>query len=192
MSTMSAKHKELSEQLGTWWRTQTDFKTKKDLAGLLRVHSDTLGEYFSGRSFPRWDIASRLFELTNIECLRPDVGGNSPLEMVPGESPAALLLAHPSGIAASNEEHPEADHHGAIGSTKEERHLEKSPEVIEGQLPGELEEGERHRERSVVISLKRTICPFCSNEIARFRSCAYCGQYFVWANVPLEDDGPMW
>ena len=188
---MSAKHKELSEQLGTWWRTQTDFKTKKDLAGLLKVHPDTLGEYFSGKSFPRWDIACRLFELTNIECLRPDVGGNSSLEMVPRESPAALLLAHPSGIDASNEGPPESDHHGAIGSTKEESHLEKSPEVIEGQLPGEVEEGERHRERSVVISLQRTSCPFCEHDITMFRSCAYCGQHFVWANVPLENSEPM-
>ena len=95
MSTMSAKHKELSEQLGTWWRTQTDFKTKKDLAGLLRVHSDTLGEYFSGRSFPRWDIACRLFELTDIECLRPDVGGNSSLEMFQGSPPPRCCLHIP-------------------------------------------------------------------------------------------------
>jgi len=166
-------------------------QNKKGL-GWLKVHPDTLGEYFSGKSFPRWDIACRLFELTNIECLRPDVGGNSSLEMVPRESPAALLLAHPSGIAASNEGPPESDHHGAIGSTEEESHLEKSPEVIARQLPRELpQRGGRHGERSVVISLQRTSCPFCEHDITMFRSCAYCGQHFVWANVLLENGEPI-
>ena len=68
---MSAKHKELSQQLATWWRAQTHFKTKKALAGFLKVHPDTVGEYFSGKSFPRWDVANKLFELTNIQCLKP-------------------------------------------------------------------------------------------------------------------------
>ena len=46
--------------------------------------------------------------------------------------------------------------------------------------------GGRHEERSVVISLQRASCPFCGHDITRFRRCAYCGQDFVWANVPLE------
>lgn len=66
----STKHEELSEQLATWWRTQTEFKTKKAMAGFLKVHPDTLGDYFSGRKFPRSDIADRLFELTNIKYLK--------------------------------------------------------------------------------------------------------------------------
>ena len=185
---MSTKHKELSEQLATWWRTQTDFKTKKALAGFLKVHPDTLGVYFSGKKFPRWDIAYSLFELTGIECLKTEIGSNSS-SGVPQGPPAALLLTHPSGIAASNEESPESDNHGAIASTKEESHSEKSPEVIEGQLTGGLQKGERHGAKSVVISLQRTSCPFCEHNITMFRSCAYCGQHFVWANVPLEDSG---
>ena len=152
---MSGKHKELSEQLAAWWCAQTDFKTKKALAGFLKVHPDTLGEYFSGKSFPRWDIACRLFELTNIECLRPEVDGSA--------APSDLLKAEP--------------------------HLGKSPETMAGQLPGNLHPiGDRYAERSVVISLQRTSCPFCAHEIYALRSCGYCGQHFVWANVPLEHD----
>ena len=153
---MSAKHKELSEQLTAWWRTQTDFKTKKALAGLLKVHPDTLGEYFSGKSFPRWDIANKLFEMTSIQCLKPDAGVSTVSDLPRGES-----------------------------------HSEKSPEPTAGQPPGVLcPKGSRNAERSVVVSLQRTNCPFCSNEITGFRSCAYCGQHFVWANVTPEENKP--
>ncbi len=79
----SAKHKELSEKLTHWWRMQTDFKTKKALAGFLKVHPDTLGDYLSGRKFPRSDIANRLYELTNIECLKHDFDSDLSSELVP-------------------------------------------------------------------------------------------------------------
>jgi hypothetical protein len=141
---MFAKHEELSEQLTSWWQTQTDFKTKKDLAGFLGVHPDTLGDYFSGRKFPRSDIADRLSRLTYIGCLRPEPDNFSLLEVAT-----------------------------------------EQPEM------GLPPEGGRHGERSVVISLERTTCPFCVHDIVRFRSCAHCGQHFVWANIPLENDGPM-
>lgn len=154
---MSAKHTELSEQLANWWRMQADFKTKKALAGFLKVHPDTVGEYFSGKSFPRWDVANRLFELTNIQSLKPD-----------------------------------ADVSAAPDIPKEEAALSgKGPEAMAGQPPERpYPKGGRYAERAVVISLQRTSCPFCSNEITRFCSCPYCGQHFVWANVPLEDREP--
>ena len=182
MEQHSAKHKELSEQLATWWRTQTDFKTKKALAGFLKVHPDTLGEYFSGRKFPRSDIANRLCELTNIGCLKNNFDSDSSSEMVPQKSSPRPMLAHPPGAAASMGESPESD----ITS-----HLAKTPEVIARQPTREFpqEEG-RHGERSVVISLQRASCPFCGHDITRFRRCAYCGQDFVWANVPLESGKP--
>lgn len=66
----STKHEELSEQLATWWLTQTNFKTKKALAGFLKVSADTIGDCLSGRRFPRSDIASRIYELTNIKYLK--------------------------------------------------------------------------------------------------------------------------
>jgi hypothetical protein len=154
---MSGKHKELSEQLTAWWRAQTDFKTKKALAGFLKVHPDTLGEYFSGKSFPRWDIANKLFELTDIQYLKPDAGTSTVPDLLREESCSG-----------------------------------KSPESTAGQLAGKFyPKGSRYAERSVVVSLQRTNCPFCSNEITRFCSCAYCGQHFVWANVPLEESKPM-
>jgi hypothetical protein len=78
----SAKHKELSEELTTWWSVQTQFKTKKALAAFLEVHPDTVGEYFSGRNFPRSDIANRLGGLTNIRCLKHDFDASSSSEIV--------------------------------------------------------------------------------------------------------------
>ena len=177
----SAKHKELSEQLATWWRTQTDFKTKKALAGFLKVHPDTLGGYFSGRKFPMSDIANRLCELTNIRCLKPDFDSDSPSEMLP----------HPPGVPIG--ESQESDITGPSDRLQEEPHLGKSSEVTARQLPRELpqKEGWRYGERSVVISLQRTSCSFCGHDIARFHRCVYCGQDFVWANVPLESGEPM-
>jgi len=138
----SVKHEELSEQLATWWRTQTQFETKKSMAGFLKVHPDTLGDYFSGRKFPRSDIASRLSELTNIKYLKDYLGQN------PGTIARQLSREHP-------------------------------------------QRGERYGERSVVISLQRTKCPFCAHDITRFGSCVHCGQHFVWANIPLEYGEPM-
>ncbi|MFC1981470.1 hypothetical protein ACFLVN_04415 [Chloroflexota bacterium] len=156
------------------------------------MHPDTLGDYFSGRKFPKSDIANRLCELTDIECLRPDVGSNSSSEMVPQESSTTPLLQRPPGVAASIEEPQELDITGPPGPIKEERQLGKSLEMIARQLPRELpKKGWRHGERSVVISLQRTICPFCTHDIARFCSRVYCGQYFVWANVPVEYGEPI-
>ena len=57
-------------------------------------------------------------------------------------------------------------------------------EMLESHL---LKQGERERERSLVVSLLRNECPFCKNTIARFRHCAYWGQHFVWANIPLSE-----
>ena len=56
--------------------------------------------------------------------------------------------------------------------------------IVASQLP---KQGERDKERSVVVSLLRTTCPFCKNAITRFRNCEYCRQHFVWANMPLSE-----
>jgi hypothetical protein len=137
MDYQSEKHKELSEQLTAWWGTQTKFKTKKELAELLSVHPDTLGDYFSGRKFPKPDIADRLYELTNIKCLELDVSRNSSPKMYPPGSFSESLLPPPTGDCVSK--------------------LEPQKSNIAG--PSELAKGKRFRESSVVISLQRTICP---------------------------------
>ena len=63
----------------------------------------------------------------------------------------------------------------------------ESDEVVAKQLPGESpKQGERYEDRSVVVSLLRTTCPFCEHAVDRFQNCAYCGQHFVWANVPVD------
>ncbi len=61
-----------------------------------------------------------------------------------------------------------------------------SDEVMARQLPREFpKQGEQYEDRSAVVSLLRTTCPFCEHAIDRFQNCAYCGQHFVWANVPV-------
>ncbi len=47
-------------------------------------------------------------------------------------------------------------------------------------------QGERYEDRSAVVSLLRTKCPFCKHAVNRFQNCVYCGQHFVWANVPID------
>ena len=59
----------------------------------------------------------------------------------------------------------------------------KGEQAVTNQLP---KQGERNEHRSVVVSLLRTTCPFCNNTISRFGHCAFCGQHFVWANIPID------
>ncbi len=47
-------------------------------------------------------------------------------------------------------------------------------------------QGEQYEDRSVVVSLLRTTCPFCKHAVKIFQNCAYCEQHFVWANVPMD------
>ena len=62
-----------------------------------------------------------------------------------------------------------------------------SDKVVARQLPKEFpKQGERYEYRSAVVSLLRTICPFCEHAVNRFQNCAYCEQHFVWANVPVD------
>ncbi len=62
-----------------------------------------------------------------------------------------------------------------------------SDEVVTRQLPRKFsKQGERYEDRSAVVSLLRTICPFCEHAVDIFQNCAYCGQHFVWANVPTN------
>jgi hypothetical protein len=79
---MRVKTKKLSEELSSWWSEQTQFKTKKALATFLEVHPDTVGDYFSGRRFPRTDIATRLCEITNIKWLKNHSGKGLPSEII--------------------------------------------------------------------------------------------------------------
>ncbi len=62
-----------------------------------------------------------------------------------------------------------------------------SDDVLTKQPPKEFPKHRRQDEdRSVVVSLLRTICPFCEHTVDRFQNCAYCGQHLVWANVPVD------
>ena len=145
MNHLSLRHRILSEQLNHWWGKQDEFKTRKAMADVLKVHPDTLGDYFRGRRFPNEEIASRLWQFTSIECLEP-------------------------GIARDQ-----------CSTTSAEEGYLKGP-----RRP--LEKGQRGGERSVIVSLHRTDCPFCGHAIKEFRDCLHCGQHFVWANLPMKSD----
>ena len=72
-------------------------------------------------------------------------------------------------------------------TTKYENSLEPVERATEGDVESQLlERGGREKERSVIVSLLRNKCPFCRNTITRFRHCQYCGQHFVWANMPVD------
>ncbi len=61
-----------------------------------------------------------------------------------------------------------------------------SDEVATRQLRRKFpKQGDRYEDRSAVVSLLRTKCPFCKHAVDRFQNCAYCEQHFVWANVPM-------
>ncbi len=158
---------ELAEQLTGWWQTQTGFKTKRALAEVLKVHPDTLGDYFSGRKFPRPDIAERLCELTRIACLQAAAGAASSSGTVPKKASPAPPPPQPAAAAS-------------IDKT-EGPGLRETPEAAK-ESPGDR----RRKERAVLISLERTSCPFCGHDVARFCSCVSCGQQLVWASLPLE------
>ena len=79
----SSRHKTLSEELTSWWQGQADFKTKRALAESLKVHPDTIGNYFSGRKFPKGDVARRLWEITKIACLEHGTVSESSLSVAP-------------------------------------------------------------------------------------------------------------
>ena len=83
MDYYSSRHKTLSEELTSWWQGQADFKTKRALAESLKVHPDTIGNYFSGRKFPKGDVARRLWEITKIACLEHGTVSESSLSVAP-------------------------------------------------------------------------------------------------------------
>jgi len=158
----SAKYKELSGQLANWWQTQTDFKTKKALAGFLKVHPDTIGDYFSGRRFPRSDIANRLYELTNIGSLKTNFDSASPPNKALKQSSPRPIHQHPTDTAYSIKESRESDSTRSSDHLKEALNLGGISEKEKGQPTVEIPQKEdRYGERSVVISLQRTACPFC-------------------------------
>lgn len=185
-----SSRREFSGQLAAWWRTQTEFKTQKALAGFLKLHRDTIGDYFSGKRFPKPEIASRIYELTRITCLKPNASG-SPSSGTALQVSSPMLSALPSHSIATPIEGPPAPVISSPPVVPEDKYnLGKSLEGKPGQLAREVKKGERNMEKPVVISLQRTSCPFCTHGIVRFRSCGYCGQSFVWANVPIGHGEP--
>lgn len=170
----SARHVQLAQQLNSWWNSQSDYKTKKEFAAVLKVHPDTLGDYFSGRKFPKSDIAVRLCQLTDLPCLRA-----APQPVQASHESPVIVEPLRSVIPKPFEEKPaEAELQAPIES-----------QVPSGVPPVTLKpKAEPVKRPPMVISLQRTACPSCGNNISQFANCTGCGQHFIWANLPLEAD----
>ena len=66
------------------------------------------------------------------------------------------------------------------------KYAQRINELLQEDIPTQAEE-EGRQEKSVVVSLVRTSCPFCGHAIERFKNCSYCGRYCVWANVSINN-----
>ena len=188
MDSHSLKRKALKEELTGWWSTQDEFQTKKALAASLIVHPDTLGDYFGGKKFPKEDTAQTLWQITRIPCLEPGTAIDSSPDIIPHETSPMTLLASPLPSALMAQEPISI----GLPISKGDYHSKNNGEVMESPVTRKLfKQDERYKARSIVISLQRTNCPLCGRAIKEFNSCPYCGQHYVWANVPLEDDSVL-
>jgi len=159
--------------------------SKKQLALELGISINTLGKWW-GRREPSPEHATKILQLLHED---------NPVTMTISDKNSASPGREPDIVGKVTE----AKHAGeanfrecrkAPQSNREAADLAAglaSDEVVARQLPRELpKKGERYEDRPVVVSLLRTTCPFCEHDINEFRNCAYCGQHFVWANVPLD------
>ena len=60
-------------QLQNWFKSQTKYKTKKDLAKGTGIGYTNLKKYFHGDSQPSQKIRQKLYEVTGIEILRQEI-----------------------------------------------------------------------------------------------------------------------
>ena len=142
--------------------------SKKQLALELDISINTVEKWW-GRREPSPEHATKILQLL-------DEG--TPVTMTISDKNSTSLVRETDIVGKVTESNREAADLAA-GLASEE--------VVARQLPRELpEKGERYEDRSVVVSLLRATCPFCEHYIDRFRNCVYCGQHFVWANVPLD------
>ncbi len=159
--------------------------SKKQLALELGISINTLGKWW-GRREPSPEHAAKIRQLLHEDTPAPVT--------ISDKNSASPVRQTDIVEKVTEEKHAgEADlreFREAPQSSREAAGLAAGlagDEVVAGQRPGDFpEKGERYEERSVVVSLLRTTCPFCEHDVDRFRNCAYCGQQFVWANVPLD------
>lgn len=64
-------HMEFTEAMRTWFSKQSMLKSQKELSDYIGVPHSTVRTYFQGRGFPRGEIRDKLYELTEIEMLKP-------------------------------------------------------------------------------------------------------------------------
>jgi len=99
----------------------------------------------------------------------------------PSPEHAAKLRQLLNGDAPTTTTVPVEDSASPVKETASSEVAVKPPTI------GSTDHGKRYEEKSAVISLLRTTCPFCKKAIDRFRHCTHCGQHFVWANVPMDN-----
>jgi len=153
--------------------------SKRQLALELGISINTLGKWW-GRREPSPEHATKILQLLHED---------TPVTMTISDKNSASP-GRETGIVGKVTEANFRECCKAPQSNREAADLAAglaSDEVVARQLPGELpKKGERYEDRPVVVSLLRATCPFCEHEVNEFRNCVYCGQHFVWANVPLD------
>ncbi len=147
--------------------------SKRQLAVELGISINTLEKWWRRRE-PSPDHAAKLLKLLHedgqISTAAPDQDSGSP-----GGEPSAVVEVTGQGYA----DEEKVRRHEALESSRE---LADRSSGSEGDNPaGEqlvgvsATAGVRCQERSVVVSLGRTRCPFCEHDIIRFHSCGHCG-----------------
>jgi len=65
-------HPEVAQALQAWWESQRRFTSKEELAAALQVKLAALGSVCAGSSFPRGPNCWRFYEITGLQCFRPE------------------------------------------------------------------------------------------------------------------------
>ena len=155
--------------------------SKKQLALELGISINTLGKWWRRRE-PSPEHAAKMRQLLHED---------TPVTMIISDKNSASPGRETDivGKVAEEKQAGEANFRECSEAPQSNRKAAglASDKVAARQLPGEFpKEVERYEDRSVVVSLLRTTCPFCEHDVENFQNCAYCGQHFVWANVPVD------
>jgi len=73
MNARSSKREIFAQEMKKWWEENKDaWSTQKKLAAHLAIGKSTIGDYIRGVSFPSPTIAEKLYEVTQLDILKPE------------------------------------------------------------------------------------------------------------------------
>ncbi|MBI4187470.1 MAG: HD domain-containing protein [Chloroflexi bacterium] len=72
MDAQTSSNRPFHEQFTEWWKSDKNiWKTHEKFAGRLKIGRSTVGDYLSGKSIPKGEIAKRIYEVTGLASLKP-------------------------------------------------------------------------------------------------------------------------